>query len=60
MSTVTEWIIERAAGHRIVGLLHDLKELRADNWDVTALLEPGGSVVGLGYHVSLLTEREAA
>ena len=42
-------LIERATGPRVARLLAELKELRAEGWDVTALLAPDGSVVGLGY-----------
>jgi len=43
------YLIERATGRDVIRLLHDLKELREEGWDVTALLAPEGTVVGLGY-----------
>ena len=42
------WLIENARGAQVPRLLHELKALHEDGWDVTALLAPDGSVVGLG------------
>lgn len=42
------WLIERADGARVSRLLSQLCDLRDQGWDVTALLCPDNTVVGLG------------
>ena len=46
---VTAYVIERARGYHIARLLQELKALKLRGWNVTALLSPDGSVIGLGY-----------
>ena len=43
------WFIEHLLmSNQTARLLHELKNLRGQGWDVTALLAPDGSVIGLG------------
>lgn len=42
------WLIERADGARVSRLLNQLCDLRDQGWNVTALLCPDNTVLGLG------------